>query len=119
MGERCHDCDRPDCLAMDIAIGTTLDDAMRWRGDCRKHRVNWRTRALAADAEVKRYREALEWISEALACETPCGGAGQYSPNAADVCSLGHRHAPSWCAGCTARAALAPPPEGETDRCQG
>lgn len=76
MGERCAVCDREACpadaarvevlrlsgrdkswLTPDVvaAQGRLMDAA----ADCGNHEVNWRTRALAAEAEVKRPREGL------------------------------------------------------------
>lgn len=72
---------------------------------------SWRTRALAAEAEAKRYREALQAVGcRHLAIEIQ---GQRYSSCPQFATAITTWTPDRWCAVCRA---LAPPPEGETDR---
>lgn len=77
---KCPDCDREDCPLLHLGeypdtTGMTADDlgrvfkaratqTQRARLDCNSHRVDWRARALAAEAQVAAAREAVAALPE-------------------------------------------------------
>ena len=71
MSKRCTDCDRADCPMLQPApqhlhYRERREAMTDWETDCARHTVNWRARAIAAESEAKRYREALQEISWAM-----------------------------------------------------
>lgn len=82
---RCSDCDREDCPMLSlgdmpatremswgeskIAVDEHVRAVHSAHMDCNAHRVDWRARALAAEAQVAAAREALAPVRHASGCD--------------------------------------------------
>lgn len=103
---KCPDCDRDDCPLLHLGeypdtTGMTIEDlsrvfkarvaqTQRARLDCNNHRVDWRARAMAAEAQVAVAREAVTEWPEARHHRAFCGSLEirPYGPRHACNCGV-------------------------------
>lgn len=77
---KCPDCDREDCPLYHLGdypatggmspvedsqtFNVRMEQIQRARANCRDHRVDWRERALAAEAQLAAAREAVDALPQ-------------------------------------------------------